>query len=211
MSSKSSFDECSFLITCHCSCLPYIKIWLVGFVRYLNHTRHVMNGQGLQLSCSIIPKSGNCGGYKKNPCNFRHLNTEIHEGNPWLISTPLWVSSNSFAVTSAKCVQVGNQSNQGNFLLENLVNKTAQIVLCLWSIAGHSVSPITFICNRFISSERSSLNISLHCFLTSLGLKFATRWVYYYLIYSQQSGCNRQQLVLWKSYFPCYKNIILPS
>ncbi len=121
MSSKSPFDECSFLITCHCSCLPYIKIWLVGFVRYLNHTRHVMNGQGLQLSCWIIPKSGNCSDYKNKTCNCRHLNTEIHEGNPWLISTRLWVSSNSFAVTSAKCVQVG---------------KVTKVTFCLktWSI-----------------------------------------------------------------------------
>ncbi len=46
----------------------------------------------------------------------------------------------------------------------------------------------------------------------SLGSQFATRRMYCYFLYSQKSGCCiRQQLIFWKSYFPCYKNSILPS
>ncbi len=46
----------------------------------------------------------------------------------------------------------------------------------------------------------------------SLGSQFATRWMYCSFLYSQKSGCwSRQQLIFWKSYFPCYKNSILPS
>lgn len=105
VSSKSSFDVCGFLITWHCSCLPNIKLWLAGFVIYLIHSLHVMNGQGLQLSC-WIPKSGNCGDYKNKTCNFRHPNTEIHEENYRLISTLLWVSSYLLAVTSASAYKL---------------------------------------------------------------------------------------------------------
>ncbi len=46
----------------------------------------------------------------------------------------------------------------------------------------------------------------------SLGLQFATRGMHCYFLYSQKSGCYiRQQLIFWKSYFPCYRNSILPS
>ncbi len=44
-----------------------------------------------------------------------------------------------------------------------------------------------------------------------IGSQFATRRMSCYL-YSQKSGfCIRQQSIFWKSYFPCYKNSILPS
>lgn len=141
---------------------PLYKIWLAGFVIYFIHTLHVMNGQGLQLSC-WIPKSGNCGDYKNKTCNFRHLNTEIHEGNHKLISTLLRVSSNSFAVTSASAYKLAIKVTKVTLCLKTWLIKLLQFCY-LWSISGYSVPPIAFICHRFISSERSGLNISLHCY-----------------------------------------------
>lgn len=110
-----------------------------------------------------IPKSGNCGDYKNKTCNFRHLNTEIYEGNHRLISTLLWVSSNSFAVASASVYNLAIKVTKENLCLKTWLIKLFK--LCYASdLLLASVPPIAFICNRCISSERSSLNISLHCY-----------------------------------------------